>query len=492
MLTPRSKLAVSILIALMTLGLAGHTPGQAAPATSTPSPSVLPLPCLTLKQGEFYFRVAGKPRFIFSRNIAGYQQSDFKTQLDWSASGGSKLVRIHLVQSMGFGMTNTGALDETWAKQWDQILDKARPDGLSVLPVFDSWFAWNSANGYLWPSNPLNQSNGGPASTPEELLRPNSTTQKLWLKWMKTLVKRWHTRPNIAGWEIFSELNLVSGATESLGVDFVERAASTIRADDPKNRPATTIRADDCGYRPVTASLADFDEWSSLYSSPAIDFINFHPYPASGELDTYIISSVRQKLAKYHKPVFIGESGLSAQLPDSNPPTLTTAASASLGIKHAIWAGIVSGAMNGRALWWEDGNAIFFPSLGYPFLQKYADAEHVAANFVRDVNFAGFKPLTVTSSAQITGGAVGNSRFVIGWLRDAGSEPPDWNLQPVLSNQTVSITVPGSAPRWRVDFYSPETGAAIGSILTARVGQRIAVALPDFKDDLAFKAFVTK
>jgi hypothetical protein len=46
-----------------------------------------------------------------------------------------------------------------------------------------------------------------------------------------------------------------------------------------------------------------------------------------------------------------------------NSATLTTAKNARLGIEHAIWAALVSGAMDGRALYWEDGFAVFFPKL---------------------------------------------------------------------------------------------------------------------------------
>ena len=447
--------------------------------TIIPATSPTPFPRMTLQKGDFYFRMDGGQRFVFSRNVTSYQETGFDTILNWTKTGGSKLVRIQLIEGLGFGfgMTKTGAVDESWAQQWEQVFDKAYADGIYVLPVFSSWFGWNSVSGHLWKFNPLNPANGGPATTPAELFQPGSTTQTLWLNWMQALVQRWHTRPNIAGWEIFSELNLVSGASEAKGVSFVNDAASMIRAADPDGRP-------------ITASLADFDEWSSLYRSPSIDFINFHPYPASGELDSYIIANVREKLALYHKPVLIGESGLSWQTPDSVPPTLTTAPRAPLGIKHAIWAAMVSGAMNGHALYWEDSYAIYFPTLGFPFVEKYAEAELPAANFARGVNFAGFKPMTVVTSEQVTGAAVGDEGSVVGWFRDAQCEPPDWDLQPVISKQRVTLTVPGAAPHWRVDFYDTATGTTLtSSIATTRQGKTITIALPDFTDDIAFKAY---
>jgi len=70
-----------------------------------------PLPAFTLNPGDFYFSVDGIPSLFFSRNIAGYQQSDYDTFLDWTKIGGSKLVRIHLdslVGSLGLGYTRTG------------------------------------------------------------------------------------------------------------------------------------------------------------------------------------------------------------------------------------------------------------------------------------------------------------------------------------------------------------------------------------------------
>jgi len=134
---------------------------------------------------------------------------------------------------------------------------------------------------------------------------------------------------------------------------------------------------------PVTASLADFGDWSSFLSQRQH---RIHQHPS--------LSAFRK--TGYHdhnRSAFhagkISQAGpnrrirLSFETPDSNPPTLTTAGRADIGIRHAIWAAVVSGAMNGRSLWWEDGVAIYFPALNLPFIQKYADADLLASNFVR-------------------------------------------------------------------------------------------------------------
>jgi hypothetical protein len=385
------------------------------------------------------------------------------------------------------GYTSTGEVDEGWAKNWEQVFDKANADGIYVLLVFSGWFDWNNGSpdyGYsTWGKNPLNVANGGPAQTPAELFKNGSTTQKLWLQWVKSLVARWSKRSNIAAWEIFSEVNLATGASEQSGTNLVEQAAALIRTMD-------------AGHRPVTASLADVGSWLNFYRSRAIDFINIHPYPGSGQLDTAILTNVRQILARYNKPVLIGESGLSSVAPSSSTTTLSTAANAKRGIDHAIWAGLVSGAMNGRALYWEDSFAIYLDGLGLPYIHNYANADLPASNFVKGVDMSGFNPLAVNLSAGplLKGAALGNDKFVIGWFRDSQCEPPNWNLLPKISKQAVTITVPGSASRassWQVDFYNAATGTDITSSITvSRQGGQIKLSLPDFTDELAFKMYV--
>lgn len=459
-------------------------PVQVKPPTATSIPTMAPThtppSVITLNKGDFYFSMDGRQSFMFSRNAAGYETSQYYQQLDLTSAGGSKFVRIQL-DSLGMGYSNTGEVDETWTAEWEDVFEKAASNGIYVMPVFGVWYDWNDGNGYsTWKSNPLNEINGGPAKTPMELFISDSPGQKLWLHWVETLIERWQGRKNIIAWEIFSEVNMVPGTTEPKAIDFVNSAAFIIHNADTFNRP-------------VTASLADFGNWSGFYRNDSIDFINIHPYPVSGKLDTTIMVEARSMLTKYRKPVLIGESGLSFLTPDSNPPTLTTADRADIGIKHAIWAAVVSGAMNGRALWWEDGVAIYFPSLNLPFIRKYAEAELPASNFVRGVDFAGFQPLTSISSSEVLGGAVGNEKVVLGWYRDAASEPPDWKAQRVISKQTVTLTVPGLAANWGIDFYNTRTGTDIvSSTFVTRKGGKVTIPLPDFTDDIAFKMYAQK
>ena len=464
---------------LPTTASSSRTQSPTVASTATPTA----LAPVTLKKGDLYFSINGTPSFIFSRNLAGHQASNYYQLLDVNKTGSSKLIRIQLDSfGIGLGYNKTSAASDSWITQWDQVLDRAQADGVYVIPVFGVWAAWNTTAAFSsWKNNPLNEAAGGLAKTPSELFQPDSATQKWWLQRMKMLVERWQGRRNIVAWEIFSEVNLVSGITQTQGIDFINSAASTLRAADSAKRPVSTSLGD----------IGVAGAWPDFYHRASLDYINIHPYPISGQLDRYLVTQIRREIATYNKPVLIGESGLSAMSPDSNPPTLTTAANASRGIRHAIWAGIVSGAMNGRALWWEDGYAIYSPNLNMPFIQKYADIEIPAANFVKGVDFSGFKPLTSQAPSTIFGAVIGNEKIALGWFRDGSSEPPNWDLKPVISKQNITVSLPGSAINWKVDFYSTKTGSDITSSTTvARQGNSITIALPDFSDDVAFKMYV--
>jgi len=450
-------------------------------STQPPVPSATqsPLPALSLAPGDMYFSLNGKPTFVFSRNFGGTKPADYATLLDMAHAQGDLVVRVDTSNSFmgghyGYGYTSTGEIREDWTKNWEQFFDEANADGMYVIPMFTGWINWNINGQSNWGNNPFRSANGGPAADPSEFYKRDSPTQLLYLKWFKNVVARWSSHKNILAWEVIGEVNLINGIDEADGVYLSEQLANAAHQADPL-------------HRPVTASLADNAEWPELYRSSSIDFLSIHPYPATAQLDSVALGEVRYFLAAYHKPVLIGESGLSALDPDTQGKIIE-APNARVGIQHAIWAEVVSGAMNGRALWTEDSFAIYTQDLGMPFVQKNTDVEAPAYQFINGVDMSGFEPVPAQTSAKILGAAAGNASMIIGWFRDAGSEPPDWNLQQVISKQTVTLSLPSSAASWKVDYYSAKDGTTrLGSSTVSQQGSSVSLALPDFQDDIAFK-----
>ena len=441
----------------------------AAAETNAPARQPPDAPRFELRAGENYFRVAGRPTFVLGRNPAALRPQDYAAHFRHVAEAGERFVRIHFT-FLPPG-EKPGTIAPGMLKVWDEILDAAEREQLGVLPVLGVWADWNDGSHketwHRWEQNPFNSALGGPAKNPAELF-DDTPCRKLWLQRLELFVRHWSPRRAIVGWEIFSELDLVTGATEPRAVAFTEAAAATIRAADPWKRP-------------VTAAQAGINGWPRLLRSDALDFIEIHPYTDGafgGRLDELILATVRARLATYGKPVLIGECGL-----DSGPPhgTLDTAPRAEFGIRHAIWAALVSGALNGRALWWQDGFDFFEHA---DVCSHYHTVAAPAAAFVRGTDYTGFAPVPCTLSATLKGALLGNGNTILGWFRDAACEPPAWPQRP-LAGQTVSAQVPDAL--WSCEFFDPTTGKSIGKTnLTPRAG-RIEIALPEFQDALALR-----
>jgi hypothetical protein len=452
-----------------------------------PAPASVPLPKITLTKGEFYFRIDGTPGFIFSRNLSGNKPDDWAVLAAQAHQHGDLVVRVGAENSFmggyyGYGYTSNGEIREDWSKNWENFLDIAEDNGVYVFPFFSGWINWDQNFLSGWAHNPFNSANGGPAKDSGELFKKDSPTQLLFLKWFKDVVKRWSKHDNILAWEPIGEVNLFKGVTEKSAIYFIEQLAKIVREGDPLKRPTTFSMA------------GNLNEWPNFYRNDAIDFINIHPYPSSGpssgQLDRGILTDTQKILDQFKKPVMIGESGLSADNPDRKPPTYTTAARAEVGIKHAIWIAMVSGVMNGRALWYEDSYALYFPALSWSFINKYMDAEVPAVRFIKEVDYSDFRLLKTQFASTIFGAAIGNEKLIIGWFRDAKCEPPDWNTQLLITGQKVTITLPGTKTTWLVKFYDTKTGTnLIDSTTLTSKGNKMIIPLPDFRDDVAFKMF---
>jgi hypothetical protein len=426
-------------------------------------------PRFELRPGENFFRVDGNPTFVLGRNPVGTSAEAFEEHFRNIAANGERMARIHFTYMLTD--ENPGEISTGMLYVWDQVLDAAEKYGLAVLPVLDVWSNWNNGSGGVliewsqWNNNPFKIS--AKAQSPNDLFN-NTPCRNLWLQRLEKFVKHWSNRRAIIGWEIFSELDLVTGATEDQAVPFIERAAEVIRANDPWKRP-------------ITASLAGIDDWPKLSKSSALNFLEIHPYASGGfkgQLDSLIISTVRQRLNKYGKPVLIGENGLSAS---SRHGTLDIAARANTGIRNAIWASVVSGAMNGRMLWWHDGYDMFEK---VDLCSQYQNLAAPAVEFVHAIDFSGFVPVSCVLSDGLIGAMIGNGKSFLGWFHDFLCVPPNWPNNKMVG-QTVTVDVSGNS--YQVKFFDTLTGKLIGEDrFSAQVG-RINIILPEFSGSIAIR-----
>jgi hypothetical protein len=440
---------------------------------------VLGPPWVTLAPGARYLTVGGKTQPLLVRNVSAPDVAQFQTFLDAAASAGVRLVRIHLTQGMGsrMGIDAQGAVDAAWAGNWDRVIDAAAARGISVVPVFAIWGDWNDGTPALgwvnWPSNPLGQAMGGPAASPADLFA-DTAAQRAWLTWMQALVGRWQARANIAAWEVFSEMDIATGTDEASATAFAGLAADRIRAADTYGRP-------------VMASTSDLVEWQQLWASRADDLVQLHPY--GDDLDQLVLERVATRLAAAGKPVLIGESGVSAAAPDGT--TITSAPGADRVLRHAIWAGLVSGAADARAFWWEDSYAVYYPGTGLPLVDRFATLEAPVPAFLGATDFTGLEPAAVQPGPSLAGAALARQDLVVGWFRDVACADTASSCDATIDGASVVVTLPGApAPAdgaWSATTTDPATGHTGFATATA-AGGSLTVTLPAFSDAIAFQA----
>ena len=440
------------------------TPGLAVPAVQPGSAG----PIFELRKGDRYFRVAGTPAFVLGRNPVGVSPEAFAEHFKNASAAGERFVRIHFTYSPAG--EKAGEIHPDMLKSWDAVLDAAEENRLAVLPVLGIWSDWNDGSRgetwHHWEKSAFNAALGGPARHPSELLA-DTACRRLWLKRLETFVKHWASRRCIVGWEIFSEVDLITGATEDRAVEFVAQAAAVVRAADP-------------AHRPTTVSQAGTNTWPKLLRSAAVQIVQVHPYaahPFGGNLDELILDSVRERLRTYGKPVLIGECGL-----DWAPPrgTLDVAPRAEVGIRHAIWASAVSGAMSGRMLWWQDGWDQFEKS---EVCRHYQKAAAPAAAFVQGIDFANFVPVACEAPG-LMGALLGNDHALIGWFRDARCVPPRWPQRKLSGRQ---LTLGRPAGTWRVEFVDTLNGRVIATRTVQSEKGRLTISLPPFEASIALR-----
>jgi hypothetical protein len=412
-------------------------------------------PWLTLPLGSRYFERDGRRAPVLLRNVSAANPADFAALFRDARAAGTTVVRLQLTQGFGYdtlGIESSGAVLSTWASAWEAVLDEAARQGLSVIPVFAIWGDWNDGSPALgwshFDANPLGRARGGAADSPSELFS-DTPTQRRWLGWLEALVERWGTRPNVAAWEIFSELDLATGATETSATDFVERAHAVIQAADLWQRPAFASTSD--------LPLLSGQPWQRLWRSAGNDIVAIHPYDS--DLDRAAVERVQSAWSQSDKPVLLGESGLDSAPPDGL--TLTSALRAPVALRNAIWAELVSGAASARALYWEDGYSAYFPGSGLPLVTARQDLEREPAHWLAEKEFRYLAPLPLSGEPLLFGAAMGTFGRVLGWARNGRLAPPGWDAPP-LERMQVRVALPPDAPpaaTWFVTLTAPDDGS---------------------------------
>ena len=229
----------------------------------------------------------------------------------------------------------------------------------------------------------------GPRRRPQIFSRTPRRSASGWAGFHE-LVERWSSRPNVMAWEIFSELNTQRGPPKRMPPPSSKRPTTWFGASTPgalrlRRLPifhSSSGSHRECSWRSLNGSPGRAcgrsswgKPWKTLWESAANEIVSLHPYDA--DLDrTAAVEKSTNRMAPRRR------SRSSSVSPGSRLPKARGSRSgpgAAAGLRHAIWAEIVSGAASARALYWEDGYAAFHAGPGLTLIEQRNELEEVEA-----------------------------------------------------------------------------------------------------------------
>jgi hypothetical protein len=280
----------------------------------------------------------------------------------------------------------------------------------------------------------------------------------------------------------------VSGARERGDrevVAFVERAAAAVRAADPARRPITVSVSGAEALPRWTRWRDGIRSWDALWRSPAVDWVQVHPYPglAGGHDLMRALVELAPRYARFGKPVLIGESGLAPLPPPEAPyedPLVDARPRATVGYRQAAWTALFAGYAGGGMFWWLSG-------FGAPDTEpRHGELTAPVARFAAGLDGGGLRRARVRAPERVRVVALAGPHRVAGYVRDEHCVAPDWPIETVPPTQ-IWIGVggePGAAGE--VELLRAATLAPLGRARAERSGDGVVFTLPEFREDLVF------
>jgi hypothetical protein len=366
-----------------------------------------------------------------------------------------------------------GLNDYNLASAWrlDYLLDAAARNGIHVLLVLDNHGKLSKYVDSEWDTSPYNRVNGGPCLTPEQFF----TSPRAWEYYRRRLdyiVARWGSHPNLIGYEIVSEMNLVGTSAgyrkHPDHMVWVRNVAKYLDRIDAYARPITVQYSTD--YQSVDERVA---------SLQGLDFLVGDAYKPGGSIVPLMIKTAEAN-SRFGKPTFSAEFG--------GNWNATTPARLHADLHAGLWTNAMTVSSAAPFFWWFD------------FVDRYdLYGEYAAlASFLKGEDRRGMKAVTACPTVQRDGqdapelGAVSlmGEECAYVWVFDrSGSEimPEDKRVVP---HTDVTCGLSGlKFGRYRVEYWDTRAGT-VTRFETRDVDDDgvLTLAPPPFRVDTAVKA----
>ncbi len=416
------------------------------------------------EKGGTFFPIGCNVAWYDNRGLAAYD-----TWFSRMGAEGANYARVWFA-SWGFGQEwSDSGLGDYGARQrqaWelDYVVNLAEKEGIYLLLNLIYHGPFSIGANPEWSSNPYNKAAGGFLDDPVQFLS-DPRAKKLFLQRMRYITARWGYSTHIFAWELWNEANLASGVNASPEwVPWLTGMSAAIRKMDlgrhlVSNSYSSPVAASDPSWAPM-------------------DFVQEHKYQMS-DWASYIKRETDQAREDGRKPFFMGEYGMTGDIPDSHGIIL----------HDGLWASFMSGASATAMTWWWD---------------QYIEARNLWGHFGPLARFlqgedpagAGLAPAPLEKAPGVRIYRIGGPDRIYAWIKDSrytyrGFEDLaiELGLDKVVFPEVEGFQwkVPAAAGRWSVQLWDPQTGRILSERTLAASGGFLTLEIPAFTKDVAVK-----
>ncbi len=367
----------------------------------------------------------------------------------------------------GFGGLNDYHLGNAW--RLDRLFELAAEHGIHILLVLDNHGKLSKWVDSEWNSSPYNSDLGGPCIAPEGFFS-SSAALAAYCKKLRYIVARWGSHPNLLGFEIISELNLVGTDEKFKGhkahAEWMKKVANYLAEVDPYDRPITVQYSND--WQSVDEKVASLRE---------LDFLVGDAYKGGGTIVPLMLETA-EKNCRFKKPTFCAEFG--GNWNGTTPQRLHA------DLHAGLWANAMTSTAAAPFFWWYDYVDRYDLYREYQALRNFLQGEDRRG---KRLTTRAIEPLWRGEPTRDLGGVVlsDNSEADF-WVYDtlASEIMPEDRF--ARKHEQVTIEVPGlQNDMYEVEFWDTRLGQVFSRKSLSVKGGSILIDLPAFKVDLAGK-----
>lgn len=195
------------------------------------------------------------------------------------------------------GYHGLGVYSLTNAWRLDHLIHYAAKKGLLAEITLQNHGPFTTAYDSQWKENPYNKINGGPLRRSSDVIT-SPVARKLWKRRLRYIAARWGAFPNVFGWTMWIEVNVVNKNRRAV--------------EDWHREMCAYLRALDCGNHPISTEFNDDYGFPGVWKLDTINYTQLASYnQGAGIIET--IRTTANGLKYYPKPVLIEEYGGHAQ-----------------------------------------------------------------------------------------------------------------------------------------------------------------------------------